>query len=294
MLKMNDVEMLYRNKRGISNISFQINKGKVLAILGENGCGKTTTFKVILGVLKQQKGSVLLDNKILNETRERFGYVCEERSIIKDIKVIRQLKFIGELKKVDKLTLEERIDYWLKYFDIEKYQDIKIQELSKGNQQKVQIICALLDDPQVIIFDEPLNGLDIYNIELFKRLIEKLKKEKKIILISSHQYHNIENLCDNILYLKKGKIILKGEIQRIKTKRKERYIEFVDADIRYWEEELRKDIDMLNNILTVKANDYNEAKVIIKKLVKEEINNIKLRTISLKELIEETLNEDIN
>lgn len=288
MLKLEKVSKDYGNGRGIENVSFQLAKGKICGLLGSNGCGKTTTFRVLLGLIEQDQGQILYQKEPLNNENYRlFGYVPEERSMLRNLSVKEHIFYLARLKKMNHDEIEESFQYWCRYLKVEEYEDSKIIELSKGNQQKIQMMCALIHNPTIIIFDEPLNGLDVMNVDLFKKLLMKLKQEKKIILISSHQYHNIEHFCDYVVYLKEGKILFKGDVEKLKLKKDIRYLVIHSKrDILTKEKgvlEHRREKDYL--ILTMENKEASYA--CIEKLLAKGIEDFSLELISLQDIIRE-------
>lgn len=288
MLKLDKVSKDYGNGKGITNLSFQLAKGKICGLLGSNGCGKTTTFRILLGLLDYDSGSILYQKEPLkNDSYRLFGYVPEDRSMLRNLTVREHIYYLARLKKMSDDEIEDAFIYWSSYLKIDEYIDTKIIELSKGNQQKVQMMCAMIHDPQIIIFDEPLNGLDVMNVDLFKELLMKLKQEKKIILISSHQYHNIEHFCDYVVYLKDGKVLFKGDVEKLKLKREIRYLVIHSKrDILTKAKgvlDYRREKDYL--ILTMENKEASYA--CIEKLLEKGIEDFSLELITLQDIIRE-------
>lgn len=288
MLKLDKVSKDYGNGKGITNLSFQLAKGKICGLLGSNGCGKTTTFRILLGLLDYDSGSILYQKEPLkNDSYRLFGYVPEDRSMLRNLTVREHIYYLARLKKMRDDEIEDAFIYWSSYLKVDEYIDTKIIELSKGNQQKVQMMCAMVHDPQIIIFDEPLNGLDVMNVDLFKELLMKLKQEKKIILISSHQYHNIEHFCDYVVYLKDGKVLFKGDVEKLKLKREIRYLVIHSKrDILTKAKgvlDYRREKDYL--ILTMENKEASYA--CIEKLLEKGIEDFSLELITLQDIIRE-------
>lgn len=290
MLKLERVSKDYGNGKGIKSISFQIAKGKICALLGHNGCGKTTTFRVLLGLLKEDQGKIYFDKEKLDRKNYRlFGYMPEERSLLRGLSVEEQIFYLGRLKRMEDPEIELNFSHWLNYLRIEQYRKTKIIELSKGNQQKVQMLCALIHNPQILIFDEPFNGLDVDNVILFKKLLLRLKSEKKIVLISSHQYHNIEHFCDYVVYLQDGRILLKGDITRLKTKQEKRRL-----TIHTKKELFKKEEGVISSM---REKDYQILEIenkeigykLISKLEELGIDDFKMERMSLTDIIKEKI-----
>lgn len=213
MLKIENLTKYYRNVKGCENVSLSLSAGKTIGIIGINGSGKTTMFRVLLSLLNADTGQITFKNQDISRyPNNLFGYLPEERSLYKDLKVFDQVMLLGRLKGMSDSLIEKRLDYYLNFLKISKYKYNIIGKLSKGNQQKVQIICALVHDPQIIILDEPLSGLDVVNVTLLKSLIYKLKEEKKYILMSSHQFEHIEEFCDDLIILKSGDVMFQGSV----------------------------------------------------------------------------------
>ena len=217
MLKVENITKKYGDNVAVDNLSFTVDEGEIFGLLGENGAGKTTTFRIIMGLLEPNEGKVTLDGKKIdyNET-DYIGFVTEERSLLTKLSVQEQIEFYGTLKGLDKKTITERLDYWLERFEITSYKDRKIKELSKGNQQKIQFISAIINEPKLLILDEPFTGLDPINVKLMKEAIYSLKEKGCSIIFSSHQMEYIEDFCEKLILLVKGKSILNGKLADIK------------------------------------------------------------------------------
>ncbi len=217
MLKVENITKKYGDNVAVDNLSFTVDEGEIFGLLGENGAGKTTTFRIIMGLLEPNEGKVTLDGKKIdyNET-DYIGFVTEERSLLTKLSVQEQIEFYGTLKGLDKKNITERLDYWLERFEITSYKDRKIKELSKGNQQKIQFISAIINEPKLLILDEPFTGLDPINVKLMKEAIYSLKEKGCSIIFSSHQMEYIEDFCEKLILLVKGKSILNGKLADIK------------------------------------------------------------------------------
>jgi len=218
MLKVINVSKKYGNLLAVDNLSFEVKDGEIFGLLGLNGAGKTTTFRMIMNLLDDYQGSILLDGeKISYNTTNKIGYLTEERSLLTKLTVIEQVIYYGVLKGMNESIIEKELDYWLDIFKIKDYKYKKIKELSKGNQQKVQFITAIIHKPKLLILDEPFSGLDPVNVELFKSVILKLKSEGVSIIFSSHRMEHVELFCDELVILVKGKSVLSGYLKDIKN-----------------------------------------------------------------------------
>jgi len=217
MLVLKNVIKEYKNVTAVNNIAFSIEKGKIFGLLGPNGAGKTTTIRMILNVIKPTSGEITFNGKIIdNDFQGIVGYLPEERGLYKKSKVIDIIIYLGELKGLTKKQAEENSLFWLKKLDIINYKHTKLEELSKGNQQKIQFIAAILHNPEVLILDEPFSGFDPVNQQLVKDIIVDLAKEGKIIILSTHQMDIAEKLCNQIFLINKGKEVFSGQLFDIK------------------------------------------------------------------------------
>ncbi len=216
MLKAKEITKYYKDNVGVENFNMTLESGKGLGIIGVNGSGKTTFFKVLLGLLKQDSGMITFKGRDINlHSHSVLGYLPEERCLYKDLLVVDQVLFLGRLKGMSDDDIIDKLDEFLLFLNITQYKHMRINKLSKGNQQKVQIICALIHDPKIIILDEPLSGLDIVNVNLLKKLIYKLKSEGRYILMSSHHFEHIEEFCEDLIILKKGQITYSGTLDNL-------------------------------------------------------------------------------
>lgn len=217
MLEVKNVELRYGDFIAVHHLSFTLRPGEIFGLLGTNGAGKTTSFRVIMGLLEPSKGEVrYFGEKIGYDNVDDIGYMIEERSLLTKMKVKDLMLYVGQLKSMDKPTIMKRMDYWLAFFEIEDYKDKMIKELSKGNQQKIQFISAIINDPKLLVLDEPFSGLDPLNTELFVRAIHQFQAEGKMIIFSSHQLDHVESFCEKIVVLEKGRPIIDGYINQVK------------------------------------------------------------------------------
>lgn len=215
-LKVEHVNKTYGTKKVVDDISFEIDKPSVYGLLGTNGAGKTTTIRMILGILKKDTGEISWNGKEVRRKNVNFGYLPEERGVYPKTKIYDQMMYFAELKGMKKDKAEESLKYWAKKLEVEQYINVTPEKLSKGNQQKIQFITAIIHDPELIVLDEPFSGLDPVNTELLKNVIIDLIKKGKYIIMSSHQMHSIEEFCSDVLILDKGKTVLKGNLKEIK------------------------------------------------------------------------------
>lgn len=214
-----ELKEIYKNfgaKEVLKGISFCAESGKAFGLLGRNGAGKTTTIRILMGVFPADKGKITLNGMPIDYDRVRLGYLPEERGLYPKKKIIDQLVYLAELKGMNRSDAIKSVDYWLGRLGMSEYRDKKLETLSKGNQQKIQLVTTLAHDPQIIVLDEPFSGLDPVNAELLKDVVKEEMSNGKIILFSSHQMNYIEEFCDRIAILKDGKAVLYGELDDIK------------------------------------------------------------------------------
>ena len=185
--------------------------------VGTNGAGKTTTIRMLLGILKKDSGSITWNETNVDRKKVNFGYLPEERGIYPKVKIIDQLLYFAELKGMKRDDALKSIEYWSKKLKVDEYLNMTAEKLSKGNQQKVQFLTAVIHDPELIVLDEPFSGLDPVNTEILKNVIIELVKKGKYIIMSAHEMHTIEEFCSNVVILNRGKTVLKGNLKEIKN-----------------------------------------------------------------------------
>lgn len=231
MLVVNQVTKYYDDFCAVDNLSFEIGSGEIFGLLGLNGAGKTTTFRMILGLLDDYEGEILFDGKKVDySVTDKIGFLTEERSLLTKLRVIDQIKYYGILQGMSEGEIEGKLDYWLERFKISDYKYKRIKELSKGNQQKIQFISAIIHDPKLLILDEPFSGLDPLNVELFKEVILEFKKKGASIIFSSHRMEHVEMFCEKLLVLVNGKTVLSGYLKDIKANYKKKRI-IISGDV---------------------------------------------------------------
>ena len=225
MLKVENVTKKYGDLVAVDNLSFSVKDGEIFGLLGLNGAGKTTTFRMILGLLDDYDGNITIDGEKINyDITDKIGFLTEERSLLTKLTVLEQIVYYGVLKSMNEEDIIKKLDYWLDRFGIGEYKNKKIKELSKGNQQKVQFISAIINEPKLLILDEPFSGLDPINVELFKEVILDLKKKGTSIIFSSHRMEHVELFCEKLVVLVKGKSVINGYLSDIKKEYKKKNI----------------------------------------------------------------------
>lgn len=216
ILSVNNITKSFGEKQVLKGISFSDESGKAVGILGRNGAGKTTLIRIIMDVFGADSGEVLLDGNPISKQKIRIGYLPEERGLYPKHKIMEQLIYFASLQGIGKKSAIDNANALFKRLHIEEYKNRRLDTLSKGNQQKVQLIATLITNPDIIILDEPFSGLDPVNASLLKDLVKDLIKDGKLVLFSSHQMNYIEEFCNEILILNGGKIVLGGAIKDIK------------------------------------------------------------------------------
>ena len=217
VLQVTDVAKSFGDVKAVDGVSFGIRKGTITGLLGRNGAGKTTTIRMINGVFLPDRGAISVFGHEAAAARDRIGYLPEERGLYKKMKLMEQLLFLAEIKGRVPASMKDAVERWLKRFELWDRKDVKLEELSKGNQQKVQLVGALLHDPELLILDEPMAGLDPVNVVLVRRLLLELKGEGKTILLSTHQMAEAEKLCEEIVLIHRGKVVLGGSLAAVRA-----------------------------------------------------------------------------
>ncbi|MBI5475930.1 MAG: ATP-binding cassette domain-containing protein [Ignavibacteriales bacterium] len=218
MLKATNLRKEFSTVVAVDNVSLDAERGKILGLLGPNGAGKTTTIRMILNIIQPDSGSITFDGKLFTEEmRDLLGYLPEERGLYKKNKLLNTILYFASLKGIDPKEGKRRAYKWLEKFDLLTAYDRKIEELSKGNQQKVQFITSIIHEPDLIILDEPFSGLDPVNQITLKDIMLDLKHAGKAVIFSTHQMDQAEKLCDDICLINKGKVVLEGDLAGVKS-----------------------------------------------------------------------------
>lgn len=216
ILELKNIEKSFGEKKVLTGVSFKAEGGKAFGLLGRNGAGKTTSIRILMDVFPANSGEVLIDGQPIDYNKIGIGYLPEERGLYPKKIIIDQLTYFAELKGMGRKEAVKSIDYWLKRLGMTEYRNKKLETLSKGNQQKIQLITALAHDPDIIILDEPFSGLDPVNAMLLKDVVKQQISKGKIVLFSSHQMSYIEEFCDSIAILNNGVVALHGDLHDIK------------------------------------------------------------------------------
>ena len=295
MLKVENVTKYYDKFKAVDNLSFEVEEGEIFGLLGINGAGKTTTFRMIMGLLEPTSGTITLDGKKIDYSQtDKIGFLTEERSLLTKLTVKEQVLFYGNLKGMEDKDILEKLDKLLdkfyekeKDFDKEKFLNKKIKELSKGNQQKVQFITAIIHEPKLLILDEPFSGLDPFNVELFKDVIKEMAKKGSIIIFSSHRMEHVELFCKKLVVLMRGKSVLEGDLKKIKENYRKKNI-IVNGD--FDKDEIKKikgvvSVSKIGTDYEIKIDNIDVSKDVFKVISKsKDINKYVIEEPSLNEI----------
>ena len=294
-LKLENVSKKFVGKQAVDNISFEVNKPGVFGLLGTNGAGKTTTIRMLLGIIKKDSGEITWNGQKVERKHVNFGYLPEERGVYPKTKIYDQLMYFAKLKGMNTKDADESIKKWAKVLKVEEYIPMTAEKLSKGNQQKIQFITAIIHDPELIVLDEPFSGLDPVNTEILKNVIIDLVSKGKYIIMSSHQMVSIEEFCSDILILNKGKTVLKGNLKEIKEGYKANRLELsVNTNIDNYIKELGMSIEFSkDNEYTVKIESEEKAHQLLKNLVDKniEVNKFEIKKPTLNDIFIEKVGE---
>ena len=294
-LKLEKVSKKFVGKQAVDNISFEVDKPGVFGLLGTNGAGKTTTIRMLLGIIKKDTGEITWNGKKVERKSVNFGYLPEERGVYPKTKIYDQLMYFAKLKGMSQKDADAAIKKWAKVLKVEEYIPMPAEKLSKGNQQKIQFMTAIIHNPELIVLDEPFSGLDPVNSEILKNVIIDLVKEGKYIIMSSHQMASIEEFCTDILILNKGKTILKGNLKEIKEGYKANRLEIsTDQNIENDIKELNMEIEFAkNNEYSIKIDAEEKAHQLLERLVKKhiEVNKFEIKKPTLNDIFIEKVGE---
>lgn len=286
-LVLKDVSKTFAGKTVVDKVSLELTRPGVYGLLGTNGAGKTTTIRMLLGIISKDSGEITWNGQPVNRKDVNFGYLPEERGIYPKIKILDQLLYFAELKGLDPLTAEASIRSWAKRLKVEEYLDLSAEKLSKGNQQKVQFMTAVVHDPDLVVLDEPFSGLDPVNTSILRDIIIELVKNGKYIIMSAHQMPTIEEFCEDILILNKGKTVLQGNLAAIKATYPATRLE-IDTDInitKLIKDTKLKTIYQTHHQYTIRIDSEDSAQQLLQKLTAEHI------PINKFEVLKPTLND---
>ena len=286
-LILKNVSKTFAGKKVVDKISLELTKPSVYGLLGTNGAGKTTTIRMILGILKKDSGEITWNGQAVDRKSVNFGYLPEERGVYPKIKIYDQLMYFAELKGMDKVTADKSIRKWAKVLKVEEYLEMTAEKLSKGNQQKIQFMTAIIHNPDLVVLDEPFSGLDPVNTEILKNIIIDLVRHGKYIIMSAHQMSTIEEFCTDILILNRGKTVLQGNLKDIKAAYPaNRVVIDTTSDITKYLKQAKLTIENeKDHQYTIKIKHENAARELLEQLVADHI------TIDRFEIMKPTLND---
>ena len=297
-----EVKNLSKNFNGIKavdNASFTVPEGSVFGLIGRNGAGKTTTIRMMMNIYVPDAGEVILrGTKIGQEFKDKVGYLPEERGLYKKMKVMDTLLFLAELKGKTGKEVERKALNYLKRFDLTERKNSKLEDLSKGNQQKIQFIAAILHDPEFLIFDEPFSGLDPINTDLLKDIILEKKEEGKVIIFSTHLMDFAEKLSDHIAMIDHGKIILEGSLSEIKSHFAQKNVTLeAEGDLSFLDHaSFVEKVENFGNTIGIKVKEASQTQDLLRLLIQNnvKVNKFASNEISLHEIFVTLAGKDSN
>jgi len=245
-LEVCNINKSFSGKQVLHGVSFTVESGRAMGFLGRNGAGKTTTIRVLMNVFQPDSGEIILDGKPFNRKDYKIGYLPEERGLYAKIPILDQLIYFGQLKHMSKAEARKSALQWLERLDLIEYAKKTLDTLSKGNQQKIQILQAIVNDPDILVLDEPFSGLDPVNAQVLKDIIREFIEKDRIVIFSSHQMGHVEEFCDDVTFIQKGRIILSGNLKEIKRKLGKNKLRVRLPDMSL--EESQKILSVLHNI----------------------------------------------
>jgi ABC-2 type transport system ATP-binding protein len=295
VLELKNIDKSFGETKVLKGVSFTAEGGKAFGLLGRNGAGKTTSIRILMNVFPADSGEVLVDGKPIDYDRLGIGYLPEERGLYPKKIIIDQLVYFAELKGMSAKDATRAVDYWLGRLDITEYRNKRLDTLSKGNQQKIQLITALAHDPDIVILDEPFSGLDPVNAMLLKDVVKEQIAKGKVVLFSSHQMSYIEEFCDSIAIINAGKVAISGELRDIKRNylRDKLVVSSTESD------KIRSDLgeactEREDGTLLVKLNSPDEKQAMMKRLAESyDIDEIKVFEPSLNDIFVEYAGDQI-
>lgn len=279
-LEVKDITKSFGDKQVLHGISFEVQSGRALGLLGRNGAGKTTTIRILMDVFRANSGEVLLDGEKFNQRKHLIGYLPEERGLYPKKKVIEQMVYLGRIRGISKSKAVANSKKWLKRLGVLEYENAKLETLSKGNQQKVQLASTLVCDPDIVILDEPFSGLDPVNSRILRDVVMELIGQNKIVIFSSHQMSYVEEFCKDIVIINKGDVVLSGDLDNIKREFGKNQLVVSAVD---------KTLDDLENIINEHMSDILE----ITGRTKEELIIKNVADVSRKQILSKFISENI-
>ena len=287
-LELRNINKSFGEKHVLNDITFSCESGNAFGLLGRNGAGKTTTIRILMGVFAQDSGEVLLDGNKIDYNNIKLGYLPEERGLYPKKKIVDQLIYFAQLKGMNKLDAEKSVDKWLERLDMMQYRNKRLDTLSKGNQQKMQLITALAHDPEIIVLDEPFSGLDPVNAMLLKDVVKEEIQKGKIVLFSSHQMNYIEEFCSNIAIINSGNVAITGNLHEIKRSYPRNKLVVSSTQFEDIMKEFKSSQRLKNDEIMISLENESDKKEVMKKLSSSyDIDEIKVYEPSLNDIFVE-------
>lgn len=293
-LVLKNVSKSYSGKKVVDNISLTLDKPCVYGLLGTNGAGKTTTIRMLLGIIKKDYGEITWNGKTVERKNVNFGYLPEERGVYQKTQIYEQLMYFAELKGMDKKEAEKEIKEWAKRLKVEEYLNQTAEKLSKGNQQKIQFMTAIIHNPELVVLDEPFSGLDPVNTEIIKNIIIDLVRDGKYVIMSAHQMTTIEEFCSDILILNKGRTVLQGNLKDIRNSYPaNRLIVETNKDLSKYLKEFQIE-NTIDNKYVLKIDNEEKAHNLLSEIVKDGVlvNKFEIMKPTLNDIFVEKVGEE--
>ena len=298
VLEIECVSKSFGKVQAVRDINFNVETGRIYGVLGPNGAGKTTTIRMIMNILLPDSGQIKLFGQSMNDgLKRRIGYLPEERGLYAKMKVLDMLVFLGELHELSPGESAARSRAWLKRVELDTWEQKKVEELSKGMQQKIQFIGTIMHQPDLIILDEPFAGLDPINTQMMKNIMLELKADNRAIMFSTHQMEVAEKICDDILLIDKGEKILDGELVGIKKKYGSNAIQLeYDGDIQFLNTlKMIEKIDNYGNYVDIRLRKENTSKQLLQALIdKIEVRRFQTTESSLNDIFIEVVGRKVH
>lgn len=287
VIEIKNVTKIFNKKKAVDNLSLTLDGGEILGLIGQNGAGKSTTFKMILNFLKPDGGDMIFNGRSISyNDLDEIGFLPEERGLYEDLKVEEEIKYFSKLHGYSQTNIDEKIDFWIKKLNVKGTRKDKVKNLSKGNQQKIQLICSFIHEPKLLILDEPFSGLDPVNAEILIEAVIFLKNSGTAIIFSSHNMQNVENLSDKILMIKNGVTVLSGKVNDIKNSFGKKLL-YIEGDFNTIDLE-NMDIKKDGTGYLIKFDDELQAREYLEKQKKfADLQGYKLMTPSLNEIFKD-------
>lgn len=287
-LELIDINKSFSEKEVLKGINIKAESGKALGLLGRNGAGKTTTIRIIMDVFSPNSGEVLVDGTKPDYEKIIIGYLPEERGLYPKKKIIDQLVYFAQLKGMKKNEAVKSVDYWLDRLEMSEYRNKRLDTLSKGNQQKIQLVTAVAMNPDIVILDEPFSGLDPVNSIMLKEVVQELIAKGKIVIFSSHQMNYVEEFCDDIAIINQGEIVLSGSIKSIIRAYPRNRLVVSSLEIEKIASQIKFKNYMLGENLIIELNNPNEKQEVMKYISENfDIDGVKVFEPSLNDIFVE-------